>query len=245
MMTNGHVGRHHTAEDIRVGNRLLRNEDRGVIRSDPRSKLNLLLSAVRCLILLFCRVSTLSGAEGAKAEISFFERLMPGWGEVIYDFRWTVQNMFKTEREVAGCDVLFKTHVENSVPPPLRDAILDIFIVTHPRALSKAKWKSPGVHEGQLLLASPRPETKDHLSPRVRDYETTFDFSVNVESAPWTAAMLLEDTIIPEGMTIARSEQGAKPRVDDQRLKNAHIILTRCGFPTHVDLVLRHYNNKN
>ena len=77
------------------------------------------------------------------------------------------------------------------------------------------------------------------------DYETTFDFSVNVESAPWTAAMLLEDTIIPEDMTIARSEQGAKPRVDDKRLKNAHIILTGCGFPTHDDLVLRHYNNKD
>ena len=38
MMTNGHVGRHHTAEDIRVGNQLLRNEDRGVICSDPRAQ---------------------------------------------------------------------------------------------------------------------------------------------------------------------------------------------------------------
>jgi len=250
LMTNGHVGRHHTAEEIRVGNQLLRNEDKGVLRSDPRSKINLLLSALRCLILLFCRVSTSNGAEGAKKEIHFFEQLMPGWGEVIYDFRWVVQNMFKREREVAGCDVLLENHIENCIPPPLKDAILDVFVVTHPRALSRANWKSPGVHEGQLLLAEPRPESEDHLDrlnahPRVCNYETSFDFGDDVESAPWTAAMLLKNTIIPEDLTIARGDQGAKPRVGDQRLKNAHIILSRCGFPMHVDMVLQHYNNKN
>ena len=183
LMTNGHVRRHHTAEDIRVGKQLLRNKDREVLRSNSRSKLNLLLSAVRCLILLFCKVSTSSGAEGAKAEISFFEQLMPGWGEVIYNFCWVIQNMFTREREAAGCDILFKNHVKNSIPPPLRDVILDVFVVTHLRA----NWKSPGVHEGQLLLADPRPETEDYLDayPQVRDYKMSFDFSSDVENAPF------------------------------------------------------------
>ena len=64
---------------------------------------------------------------------------------------------------MAGCDVLLKNHIENCIPPPLRDAILDVFVVTHPRALSKANWKSPGVHKGRLLLAEPRPESEDYL----------------------------------------------------------------------------------
>ena len=89
--------------------------------------------------------------------------LMPGWGEIIYDFYRVVQNMFKSEREVAGCHILFENHVENGIPPPLRDTILDIFVVTHRKALSKAGWKSPGVHEGQLLLADPKPEPEDYL----------------------------------------------------------------------------------
>ena len=74
--------------------------------------------------------------------------------------------------------------------------------------------------------------------------EMSFDFGIDVESVPWTAVMLLENTFIPEDLTIARGEQGAKLRVGNQRLKNAHIILSRCGFRMHVNMVLRHYNNK-
>lgn len=71
----------------------------------------------------------------------------------------------------------------------------------------------------------------------------TFDFGVDVERAPWTAVMLFQDTVIPQDLTIARGKQGTKPRVHDQRLKNAHVILSRCGFLTYVDMVLKPYNN--
>ena len=53
--------------------------------------------------------------------------------------------MFKEEKEIAGIQVIFKNYLESSLPPPLRDAILDLFIVTHPRARSGANWMSPGV----------------------------------------------------------------------------------------------------
>jgi len=39
----------------------------------------------------------------------------------------------------------------------LRNAVLDIFIVTHERAYSETDWKSLGVHKEQLLLGNPRP----------------------------------------------------------------------------------------
>ena len=114
--------------------------------------------------------------------------------------------------------------------------------------MNRTDWKSPGVYEGQLLLSDPRPEQGNYLDyldakPQVRDYDTRFDFGVDVANAPWTAAMLLKDTVVPEDLTIAGGNQGEKPRVQDRSLKNAHIILSRCGLPTLVDAVLRHYNN--
>ena len=76
-----------------------------------------------------------------------------------------------------------------------------------------------------MLLADPRPETSSNyrnyldVHPQVRDYDTSFNFGVDVVNAPWTAAMLFEDMVVPEDLTIARGEQGVKLRVHDQRLK--------------------------
>ena len=61
------------------------------------------------------------------------------------------------EREAAGRKTIFERSVVGCLPRPLRNAVLDIFFVTHERSLSADDWKSPGVHEGQLLLGSPKP----------------------------------------------------------------------------------------
>ena len=66
---------------------------------------------------------------------------------------------------------------------------------------------------------------------------------MNVEKEPWTAALLLKDTVVPQELTIKR-EHGRKPRAEDQRLKNAHVILSRCGFLMYVDMVVQHYRSK-
>ena len=64
---------------------------------------------------------------------------------------------------------------------------------------------------------------------------------MNVESTPWTAELLFKNTVVPRDMLVTM-QQEKKPRVEDQRLKNAHILLSRCGFPTYLDMVLRHYS---
>ena len=99
--------------------------------------------------------------------------------------------------------------------------ILDTFIVTAPTTLSKADWKSPGVHEGQLLLAEPKPERPGYLGEEACDYDPSIDFGVNVERGPWTAALLLKDTVVPQELTIKRaygSEAEKYPRHPQQKL---------------------------
>ena len=99
------------------------------------------------------------------------------------------------------------------------------------------------MHEGQLLLADPKPERPGYLDEEVRDYDPSIDFGVNIEREPWTAALLLRDTVVPQELTIKRA-YGRKPRAEDQRLKNAHVILSRCGFPMYVDMVVQHYRSE-
>ena len=105
--------------------------------------------------MIFARVTTSSGPEGTETEIDFFNQLMPEWGELIYDFRNAIQNAYKTERVVAGCKIIFEQSVAAGLPRPLRNAVLDIFFVTHKRSLSAESWKLLGLHEGQLLLGNP------------------------------------------------------------------------------------------
>ena len=124
--------------------------------------------------------------------------------------------------------------------------ILDTFVAAAPRTLSKVDRKSPGVHKGQLLLADPKPERPGYLDEEVRevrDNDPSINFGVNVKREPWTAALLLKDMVIPQELTIKRAH-GRKPQAEDQRLKNAHIILSRCGFPMHVDMVVQHYRSE-
>ena len=60
MRTDGHVGKRHTKDKIRIANDLLYQRDICVLCSgDPHSKLNLLLLAVRILILLFIRKASM------------------------------------------------------------------------------------------------------------------------------------------------------------------------------------------
>jgi len=209
--------------------------------NNPHDRLNLLLSALRPLILMFARVTTSSGAKGAEAEIGFFNQLMPEWRALIYNFRNAFQNAYKTERKVAGCKIIFDQLVATRLPWPLRNAVLDIFFVTHERALMADDWKLPGVHEGQLLLGSPKLWCRGDLSRPVRKLGVSINFGVNVESAPWTADLLFKNTVVPCDMPVTL-QQEKKPRVEDQRLKNAHILLSSCSFPMYLDMVVRHYS---
>jgi len=104
--------------------------------------------------------------------------------------------LVRTKQDVIGC-----------LPRPLRNAVLDIFFVTHKRSLSADDWKLPGVHEGQLLLGRPKTWRRGDLSRSLCELDVSIDFGVNVESAPWTADLLFKNTVVPRDMPVKLQQE--------------------------------------
>jgi len=57
----------------------------------------------------------------------------------------------------------------------------------------------------------------------------SINFGVDMVRASWTADLLFKNTVIPRNTTVKR-KRTKKSWIDNQRLKNAHIMLSICRF---------------